>query len=276
MKKFDLNDIDGLAKSGTPNSPDLPTQVDTTWLNGLQSTLVNAIEGLGESLETATNLDLLKALYVPGNRIAEFKAVGAAQFTVPSGVYSVLIEAWAGGGGGSSGRDAGAGGSGGAAGTYGLMIIAVNPGNVINMVIGAGGAGGVDDGTPDGNDGLLTSIDISAIPFSLNLNPGKAGLDVGPDTNNPQAPVSNVFLLPGKSGKYQLAFYDLSTGVNDGRRLGGDGGDASRGGRGGRNRLVFGGRSGLQPGGGGAGGGRDATTTYSGGPGGAGMVTIRY
>jgi hypothetical protein len=96
----------------------------------------------------------------------EFKESGSYSFTVPAGVRSLMLEMWgAGGGGGGSAEANGsitidpgpcqlgpcgptvlpfipAAGGGGGGGGYVRRIVAVEPGQVLTIVIGAGGQGG--------------------------------------------------------------------------------------------------------------------------------------
>ncbi len=113
----------------------------------------------------------------------------SSAFIVPSGVYSLNLEAVGGsGGGGGSGcarstsifaaAISGYGGGGGG-GEYGSMILNVNPGDIIGVTIGnAGnaGTGGVGAGTNGtaGTDGTTTIITINA-NVVLTVNGGKGG-----------------------------------------------------------------------------------------------------
>ena len=68
-------------------------------------------------------------------------------FTVPAGVTSVLVEMWGGGGAAGLPNITGIGGAGGGGG-YLRTVVAVTPGQAIQVVVGAGGAAacGVDGG----------------------------------------------------------------------------------------------------------------------------------
>jgi hypothetical protein len=101
------------------------------------------------------------------HRSQTFTANG--NFTVPSGVYKLLLIGCGGGGGGGSanvgvlgnGTSYGSGGGGGGAALY-SQIVAVTPGNVYAVTIGGGGTGGFTSGSPgngdDGSDGGDTTF----------------------------------------------------------------------------------------------------------------------
>lgn len=85
---------------------------------------------------------------------------GTYNWTVPSGVSSVVVEMWSGGGGGSVGNYNFCGGSGGA-GAYGKGSVNVVAGDIIPITVGSGGAGcnvlGGNQGC-NGTDGGSTSF----------------------------------------------------------------------------------------------------------------------
>lgn len=85
----------------------------------------------------------------PGfSRIATFNNAG--NFIVPGGCSVVRVRMCGGGGGGGSGAP-NQGGGGGGAGGYAEGVIAVQPGQVIPVVVGSAGAGGVSGGSIAGN-----------------------------------------------------------------------------------------------------------------------------
>jgi EAL domain-containing protein (putative c-di-GMP-specific phosphodiesterase class I) len=98
--------------------------------------------------------------------LQEFTTDGS--WTAPSGVTSVLVEAWGGGGGGGGGADwpegtnGGAGGGGGGAGAYVRSVVSVAAGTTYTIDVGAGGSGGLGgtEASPghDGTSGTATRI----------------------------------------------------------------------------------------------------------------------
>jgi hypothetical protein len=96
-------------------------------------------------------------------------------FTVPAGVYSIIVECWgAGGGGGSSNSNGGnprAGGGGGGGG-YSKSIISVTPGNSFNIVVGSGGAGGnAGAGAAGGN----STFNVTTVVANAGTGGGRGG-----------------------------------------------------------------------------------------------------
>ena len=78
-------------------------------------------------------------------------------FTVPAGVYRIMVEVWGAGGGGGGGHNDGnryPGGASGGAGAYSRKFLDVNSGQIFNVTIGAGGEGGTDG---VGVEGVSTS-----------------------------------------------------------------------------------------------------------------------
>lgn len=90
--------------------------------------------------------------------IKEFLIDGS--FTVPTGVATILIEAYGagGGGGGSVGQLLGAGGGGGG---FASSVLTVTPGHILTIHIGAAGSGGANNGSP-GAAGTNTTISDGA------------------------------------------------------------------------------------------------------------------
>ena len=118
----------------------------------------------------------------------------SGSFTVPAGVYSILVVLFGGGGGGGAsypvttvteipGGEGGTtstttyqpGGSGGLGGA-GFEILSVSPNDTITYTIGAGGSGGIayrGNGSAGGNSTLTYT------PFSMTVTGGGAGLGNG-------------------------------------------------------------------------------------------------
>ena len=100
------------------------------------------------------------------NGMKEYTTTG--DFTVPTGIYKVMIEAWgAGGGGGGGARDSGFGGDGGNGG-YSRTIVPVTPGLTYLARIGGGGSGGVVGGI-NGLSGDNTEFSYGPVLLTLPL-----------------------------------------------------------------------------------------------------------
>lgn len=106
--------------------------------------------------------------------------LGAGQWTVPAGVYSIeTLEIWGGGGSGATGNNLGSGGGGGGgAEKRTITRIPVTPGQVIDFFIGAGGAAVGTAATP-GNAGedswFLASGTYKAVKGSGGIFNGAGG-----------------------------------------------------------------------------------------------------
>lgn len=128
-------------------------------------------------------------------------ATSSTAYTVPANVYRITIEAVGGsGGGGGSGGDgnsnnskgASGGGGGGGAGEYAGEIIAVKPGDIIDVTIGAAGAGGTagvfNTSGGVGGDGGQTIVKLgSGGTTILTANGGKGGRSSSSNTSNTTA-----------------------------------------------------------------------------------------
>jgi hypothetical protein len=93
------------------------------------------------------------------NGSAVFTSAGAANWVVPAGVYSVVVEMVGGGGGG--GYSASCRGGGGAG--YSRKRWAVNPGDSIPYVVGAAGTAGSSFGSPNATSGGDSSFNTTQI-----------------------------------------------------------------------------------------------------------------
>ena len=108
-----------------------------------------------------------------------FATVGTTQWTVPSDVYSILVEGAAGGGGAfgvaynTSTAYISMPGSNGAN-TGGYEVFPVNPGDVLSVTVGGGGAGGSSGGA-GANGGASTIVDTTTSTTLVNLPGGTGG-----------------------------------------------------------------------------------------------------
>lgn len=79
-----------------------------------------------------------------------FKNQGVSNWTVPAGIFSILVTVVGGGGGGGgagSNQNYNAAGGGGGAGGYSKKRISVSPGQQFQITVGSGGAGGTSGAT---------------------------------------------------------------------------------------------------------------------------------
>jgi len=106
-----------------------------------------------------------------------FTTVGTTNWTVPTGVFSISVDA-CGGGGGGGGADGGTsyngnGGGGGGANLKGPQTFSVTPGQVLSITVGAGGAavGSYARGNP-GNPSSVTGTGVSYTADGGGFGPG--------------------------------------------------------------------------------------------------------
>lgn len=105
--------------------------------------------------------------------------LGAGQWTVPAGVWSIDLEIWAGGGSGATGNNLGSGGGGGGGGEKRTITrVPVTPGQVIDYYIGAGGAAvgtQTTNGLPGEDSWFLASGTYKAVKGSGGIWNGAGG-----------------------------------------------------------------------------------------------------
>jgi hypothetical protein len=172
-------------------------------------------------------------------RIAAFGAVGTFTWTVPDGVYSIIIEGiGAGGGGGQGGKSGhyssatsaykgGAGGGSGQGGSRCMFRLAVQPGDVISATIGTGGAGAAArTGLPTssgsantvggnfGSSGTATTIYLNGVltatlPGGVYGNGGSAAYASGSDDVIPGGQGGFSSVVPSITGA-QTVYYAVS------------------------------------------------------------------
>lgn len=181
--------------------------------------------------------------------------LGAGNWTVPAGVFSILVKIWGGGGGGGgAGSGGGTAGGGGGAGSA-WKRLAVTPGQVLPYFVGSGGPGGGAGG--GGTPGTATTFN-----GTMTANPGLGG-SVNPSGNGGSGGTAT-------GGDVNMAGAPGGTGSASNVQGGSGGGSPGGGGGGGGAQGVAGG--GGYPGGGGGGGGSGAT----GGAGAAGLIVVLY
>lgn len=206
-------------------------------------------------------------------------------YTVPAGVYSIIVECWgAGGGGGSSNTNGGqarAGGGGGGGG-YSYSVVSVTPGNNYNVVVGTGGSGGTNGAGSAGGNSTFNATTVLARGGSGggrggngSAGPGAtAGTGSTTYTGGNGAGGANATGSGGGGG-------GAGSGGNGGNASGttGGSGTASNGGNGGAGRSgsSAAGNNGNNYGGGGSGGYATAgTPEQAGGNGANGYVVITW
>jgi hypothetical protein len=131
--------------------------------------LPKVLEGLGSVLADVKDITLI-------NQPTPFAAY-VGQYTVPAGVYKLLLFGQAsGGGGGGTGTAAGIVGGGGGPGETRLAVVSVHPGDIIDYTIGTvglGGATGANAGQPAGD--LLIGGTPAPAPFVKASNASASG-----------------------------------------------------------------------------------------------------
>jgi hypothetical protein len=141
------------------------------------------------------------------NGMQLFFVPGTTTFTVPAGIYNVVVELIGAGGGGGEGCYGlgGATGGGGGGGGYTKAFVAVTPGTSYNVTVGAGGAG--SSNSSPGASGGSTYLAQDNVSVTANggsgggpstcFNPGSGGLGAGSGGGN----VPTLFVFPGAPGQ---------------------------------------------------------------------------
>jgi hypothetical protein len=189
----------------------------------------------------------------------------SGNFTVPSGVTLITVQAWGGGGGGNS-YD----GCGGGAGGYVDGTLPVSPGAVYNITVGVGGIGTISNVNQAGGSGSLSSFGQSGI-FTAGggvggyTSGGNGGIAHGGTTNDTGGDGSVPYGGGGTGGSAP----GFANGLGNG--LGGAGGSSGA-------ATCTSGGAGGPPGGGGGGGGYASgnNTSCAGGNGANGQVFISW
>lgn len=221
--------------------------------------------------------------------VAIFKIAGTGNWTVPSGVTKIWVEAWGAGGGGNCYVGGGGGG-------YVAGFFSVTSGSSLSYNIGDGGSGAAESA----GNGQSTTITYGAVTLTgfgglgaayfaaLNdANPGSGG----GFSSTPTSYTGYYGASGNNATKGNLLFMQSASTTFIEQATSGDGGSSrfyqNTGGYGGAvvyNMTTattirrYGGEAGKQPGGGGGGGYilSNAATFASGGAGGDGMVLIHY
>ena len=240
--------------------------------DGWSVTGLGAATGQGLASETMVNIYATAGTFTNG-------------FTAPTGVTSVIAEAWGGGGGGANITGSNTGGGGGGGGAYAIGTVSVTGGNSYTYVVGAAGAGGASPGA-GGASSFNTSSVVAAggTNATANSSTGGAGGTTAAST--------------GTTAKYAGGYGHTWASGTYGAGGGGSGGTAAAGkfttltsasdnsagaavtggGIGGLGAAAAGNGSAPAsgPGGGGGGAYRATSSTRNGGAGYAGQVRITY
>jgi len=240
--------------------------------DGWSVTGLGAATGQGLASETMVNIYATAGTFTNG-------------FTAPTGVTSVIAEAWGGGGGGANITGSNTGGGGGGGGAYAIGTVSVTGGNSYTYVVGAAGAGGASPGA-GGASSFNTSSVVAAggTNATANSSTGGAGGTTAAST--------------GTTAKYAGGYGHTRASGTYGAGGGGSGGTAAAGnfttltsasdnsagaavtggGIGGLGAAAAGNGSAPAsgPGGGGGGAYRATSSTRNGGAGYAGQVRITY
>jgi hypothetical protein len=221
--------------------------------------------------------DILAAAQLP-EALVSYATPGSHTFTVPDGVYSILVRLWGAGGGGGyamSGSNGRGGPSGGAGGAYAEKRFSVTPGQTVTVVVGAGGAGG-NASPQNGQPGLSSTVTVDGVTVTAGGGSGGnncSAPDTVADGSFGGLPSGNAdFGIPGSDGGLGLVQDALLYGGTPPVYAYAGGGGAGANGGSGRTLSVSG-QVGYAPGGGGWGSSREGG---AGGNGAAGRAEISY
>lgn len=225
--------------------------------------------------ETAKRVgtSLVSAGYGPVN-IEVLTSGTAATYTVPAGVYRLLVVAQGpgGGGGGADGGSSNAGvGAGGSSGGYCEKIFSVIPGATFTYTIGTGGAGGIAGNNSGSSGSGPTLFDEAGTPMSAGAGGGGGSMAAGTSFNQAGGSAGGV----ATGGTINI---DGGIGIRGIRYSG----TQAVGGIGCNSKLGFGGVGGFNSdgqaavefGAGGGGGLSTNTTDRAGGDGGPGVIFV--
>ncbi len=226
-----------------------------------------------------------------------FTNSGAATWTAPACVTSVIVEVWGGGGGGGGGTDNDKSGGGGGGGGYSKSgSIPVVGGATYNMMVGAGGTAGSQSKGGNGSDSWFINTTtilayggtggnsggnvasglggITGVGGVIMLKGGNGGKDYSQSTNG-SGGGGGGSAGPGGNGKNGVSAANGVTNAKGGTMVSGGGAGGDGCGQGGALLPDCAGSAGTAPGGGG-GGGNDDGNGGKGGAGAKGKVILTY
>jgi len=204
------------------------------------------------------------------------------EWIVPDGVYEVNVQAWGGGGagGGSENPDPMAyrGGAGGGGGAYAGSTLAVEPGQVLNLVVASATIGVQGENGPDGGATYIGADEASAILLAVGGKGGQGNTAGGTPIGGAGGLAEECIGDTTSSG---AAGGDGATGIGESSGAGGNAAEygvllIDPEGAGGASRDDQGrGNEGVLPGGGG-GGSWSVDASRRGGDGAAGRIVMEY
>jgi len=211
--------------------------------------------------------------------VETFLTAGTSTWTCPTGVTSVQVECYGGGGAGCGVKNAidGGAGGGGAGGQYAKKQVTVVPGTDYTLVVGAGAAGSNIGGLTGGDSKFATTTVIAKGGVGAAISSFGAGSTTGGVGDTVRAGGSGAIAGGGYSGAGGGGAGSTSAGANGVNPTGGAGGGGQAGSGGGsRSTGTIAGRPGNQAGGAGGGAWVDITGSAAGGDGGDGAVVLTY
>lgn len=206
------------------------------------SGLINPLEVTMDSNKT------ISALFEKSSSFT-FETPGSGTWTVPSGVTSIILKSWGGGGAGGSAYSGTATlntqvrGGGGAGGSFAGTTIAVTPGQVINFTIGAGGQSSMEGFTDSsvGQSGGATIASLNSVTLVEAVG-GAAGVNRS-GTNVVIGGNGGTSTQSGNTGT--ILFYGGNGGTGGAGGAGGGGGSAGEQGNGGSTTSYIAGAAGA-------------------------------
>jgi hypothetical protein len=244
--------------------------------NGDISTFENnfaaAIAAVAAGQVSGGVINIISSLKIAGNNLLFDQSVpGTYTFTIPSGVYTIKITIWGGGGAGGGSYGNGSAGTGGAGGGYSEGVYSVQPGQIVTIVVapGGGAVAGSSVGGGNGNTGGTSSVSgngITGLPIAATGGQGGGGAlnSIAQFVSQPGQGSGGQTNRPGTGG-------GTGVGIPNGTPLSGVGGASFTTSIPGANQGTSG-TPGNFPGGGGS--GSSDTGGGSGGPGASGWVRI--
>jgi hypothetical protein len=172
-----------------------------------------------------------------GQTDVDFTTTGQTTWTVPTGVSSVRVEVW-GGGGGATGRiSTSYSGAGGGGGTYARKVsFAVTAGDVLYVQVGAGGSGTTAGSNKTANDGGQSYVKTTSHAGTViaSANGGKGGKTGTTGTLTGSGAGSQPYSINATSPTTNDDYWNGGAGGGtSGTKGGGGGGGAGSGGSGG-------------------------------------------
>jgi hypothetical protein len=121
-----------------------------------------------------------------------FSTPGTYNFTVPLGVYRLLVWAWGAGGGGNEYF-------GGGSGSFAMIFMPVTPSQIVNLVIGTGGIGSnsTSVGNPGGSSSVTVGTNSAVVPGGVGGGYGSDSITATPGVTSIPSTWSLLMSLAG-------------------------------------------------------------------------------